>query len=166
MPRSYDPLDSYGGKLQSGSSGSSSGIVTSPLLPRSTLGAPDVWRLIAVLDGDKDDHFTHVVSTTDISTNNGNFEMRFAHGLSITPSISASFTVETDDAKRQLPFWFHSAIGTSYFAATPSLYVGVDRVDDTFIYVRAVIYDLKGLSYLSTNTLLKFKFHCFQDSLV
>lgn len=160
MPRSYDPSKNYGA---SGSSNKFGALGASPALPRQVIGSPNFWKIAAILDGNDDERYKHTVTSADL-TPNANFTITFAHGLSFEPNVSASVYVQTDDKSRPLP-WHYYGTG-SYSAVPPSAVIQVDSVDDSDITVRVTIHDLGGLSFISANTELIFKFVCFQEGIV
>jgi hypothetical protein len=166
----YDPADYYNPQVFENQNTGYRGIDRvsefsgGGILPHQVVGNPNIWRIAAILDGDKDTRFVHTPTAAEIAALN--FTMSFPHGLSFKPMTIGSFYTTASTARRQLPFEYLGD-GVSYFGnKAGAAKVVFDKIDDTNIVIRVVILDAQGLSFVLSTSTFYFKFYCFQDGTI
>lgn len=113
------------------------------------------------LDGTTNATYRYVVQSAD--TSNGYMELQFPHGLTYIPWVTGQI-VDASGTKHPLP-WIRSSNKNYYSSPAPyDIWLVVDRVDGTYIYVNSGFTDAGGLSIMATNASspgLQFQFWCY-----
>jgi hypothetical protein len=178
MNRKYDPGSRYNensGNTVRTAPPLSAAYAANPFIPRQIQGAPNFWKIAAILDGANDERYTYTPTTQDLTFGgagkNANFTIAFAHGLSFIPNVQGTYSYDFDEKRHPLPHIKFNA-NDAYFngsaLTTPDYVVQVDDVDEVNITVRVTVMNDNGATIFLANltNALRFKFYCFQDGSV
>lgn len=116
-------------------------------------------RVAAILDGDENAAYRYTITTDDLSGTNATID--FYHNLGFIPTIEGQWWSEfAAELRFPLP-WHFINYPQMYWAVPPSATMNILAIDDEKITIRLAVHDTNGLSYISANYKMRFKFYCY-----
>jgi hypothetical protein len=103
----------------------------------------------------------------DSGGDGGTWLVPFVHGLGYRPIVDATAYYEgNDNIRNPLPWDVYNSNPDDY--ASHDLHVGIEKVDEIYIYVRFAALNSNGYTILSANFAdhFVFKFYCSTDQTV